>query len=294
VAAAVAVTVTVAAASGPAAHPATEKPAVNDMAAVSPAAAQAPAGGCSYHPIGGGYQWVCTNITNTGGTQPAGQGGGSKPTCTLTPLSQQQASYLRLQWPAPQGQTWEAITCPGNQPFGGVVLAGGKAAAPAVTPQELAQIAIGDLNIPQLGVQTVPPPGKDGLVGLPEWFWVPGWNAVQTQRVQAGPVWAVATATPESIVISPGPGLPPVSCPGPGTPYNSALSPGAQQTDCSYTYQQPSAGQPGNAYAATVTVLWNVSWTGSGGTGGTVVTGRPVSTPLTLPIAAGEALVTGQ
>ena len=287
---------------GPAARPAVNNPAVSNpvistMAAVSRAAAQAPAGGCSYHPIGGGYQWVCTNTTAAAGSPPAAAGGaGSKPTCTLTPLSQQQASYLQLQWPAPQGHTWEAITCPGNQPFGGVVLAGGQAAAPAATPQELAQIAIGDLIIPELDPATAPPAGKDGLVGLPEWFWVPAsdWQPVQTPPVQAGPVWAVATATPEMIVFNPGGGLAPVSCQGPGTAYNAALSASAQRTDCSYTYQQPSTGQPGNAYAATVTVLWNVSWTGSGGTGGTVATGRPVSTPLTLPIAAGEALVTGR
>lgn len=264
------------------------------LAAATPAAAAALGGGCSYHQISGGYQWVCTNTGTIPGTAPAVHGGSSGPACTLTPVSQQQASFLQLQWPAPQGHTWETITCPGTQPFGGVVLAGGKAAAPAVTPLQLAQIAIGNLIIPELGAETRPAAPHDGLVGLPEWFWVNGWNPVHTPPVRAGAVWAVATATPESIVIDPGGGLTPVSCPGPGTPYNPALPAGQQQTDCSYTYQQPSTGQPGNAYAATVTVLWNVSWFGSGNTGATVVTGKPVSTPLTLPVAAGEALVTGQ
>ena len=98
---------------------------------------------------------------------------------------------------------------------------------------------------------------------------------------------------PTKIIFNPGGGLPGVTCTGPGTAYQPALAPGAQRTACSYTYDQPSAGQPGNAFAASVTVLWNVFWVGSGGTGGTVANGRPVSTPMTLRVAAGEALVTG-
>lgn len=271
-------------------------PAARDDAAVSMAGVAQLGSGCSYHLISGGYQWVCTDTSTTPGGQAAGHGGSSGPVCTLTPLSQAQASFLGLQWPAPAGHTWEAITCPGTQPFGGVVLAGGTPAAPVMTPQQLFLIAYQNLGIPALAVQTGPPRGHDGLVGLPEWFWVPSrdWHAVQTRPVVAGPVWAVAKATPESIIINPGGGLAPVSCPGPGTPYNTALPPSHQHTDCSYTYQEPSTGQPGNAYAASVTVLWNISWFGSGVADTTVATGRQVTTKVSLPIAAGEALVTGQ
>ena len=70
--------------------------------------------------------------------------------CTLTPLSQQQARFLGLQWPAPAGHTWDAITCPGAQPFGGVTLVNNATGAPAVTPQQLSVIAIGELVIPDL------------------------------------------------------------------------------------------------------------------------------------------------
>jgi hypothetical protein len=267
-----------------------------DDAALSLAAAAAPAGGCSYHQIAGGYQWVCSNTVTSPGTQSSGHGSGSKPTCTLTPLSQQQAQYLGLQWPAPKGHTWDAITCVGAQPFGGVVLAGGTPAAPTVTPQQLVQIAVSNLIFPALPLQTAPPVGKDGLVGLPEWFWVPpaSWQPVQSPPAVAGPVWAIAIATPESMVIDPGGGLPPVSCPGSGTAYNPALSSSAQHSDCSYTYDQPSTGQPGNAYQATVTVVWKVSWIGSGDSHGNVTDDWPVSTAVTVPVAAGQALVTGR
>jgi hypothetical protein len=265
-------------------------------ATAAPAAAQAPAGGgCTFQQINGGWQWVCTDITGTPGRPgTGGGGGGAKSACTLTPLSQQQATFLGLQWPPPANHTWDAITCPGNQAFGGVTLVDNATGAPAVTPAQLAVIAVGDLIIPDLEPNTAPPRDHDGLVGLPEWFWIPGgdWGAVQSPRVTAGPVWAQATAEPTKIIFSPGPGLPGVTCNGPGTAYQPKVPLSEQSTDCSYTYAEPSVGQPGNVYAASVTVLWHVFWVGSGGTGGQVAAGEPVTTPFTVPVAAGEALVT--
>jgi len=252
-------------------------------------------GGCHYQLVNGGYQFVCTSTTGTGGQPGSGGGGGSKSACTLTPLSQQQVTFLGLQWPAPKGHTWEAIVCPGGQPFGGVTLVNNATGAPAVTPQQLSIIAIGELIIPELQPRTAPPRGRDGLVGLPEWFWIPRavWGPV-SRTVTAGPVWARATAMPVKIIFNPGGGRPGVTCNGPGTAFRPGLPLAAQHTACSYTYDQPSAGLPGNAYAASVTVLWNVFWVGSGGAGGTVANGRPVSAPITLRVAAGEALVTGR
>ena len=263
-------------------------------ATAAPAAGASPAGGCSYQLINGGYRFVCTNTSVTGGS-PGSGGGGGKSACTLTPLSQQQASFLGLKWPPPKNHSWDAITCPGTQPFGGVTLVNNATGVPAVTPADLAQVAIGDLILPELRPKTAPPRGRDGLVGLPEWFWIPGpnWGAVKSPVITAGPVWAQATAVPTKIIFHPGGGLGGITCNGPGTAYQPKVPLSAQHTDCSYTYDQPSTGQPGNAYAASVTVLWNVSWIGSGGAGGVVATGRAVSTPITVPVAAGEALVTG-
>jgi hypothetical protein len=261
--------------------------------AATTATAAPVAGGCSYQLVGGTYEWVCQNtVTIPGQPGAGGGGGGGKSDCTLTPLSQQQAAFLGLQWPPPKGDTWEAITCPGAQPFGGVVLVGNAAAAaPAVTPQELLQIAIGKLHIPVPLPKTAPPRGKDGLVGLPEWFWVGNWDPVHV-TVAVGPVWATATAVPQQLTFNPGGGLADMTCHGPGTVYRSKLPLSAQHTDCSYTYDQPSAGQPGNAYQASVTVSWNISWVGSGGAGGEVAAGVTSNAPFTLPVAAGEALVT--
>jgi hypothetical protein len=277
--------------------PATVSPARADAVTAVAATQSAAGGGCFVGPVPGGFRLVCTNNSGTpGGPGSGGNGGGSaKSACTLTPLSQQQVTFLGLPWPAPAGHSWDAITCPGTQPFSGITMVNNATGAPAVTPQQLAQIAIGELIIPGLPPQTAPPRGRDGLVGLPEWFWIPGaeWGPV-SRTVTAGPVWARATAVPVRIVFGPGGGQAGVSCRGPGAAYQPSKPLSAQHTGCSYTYRQPSTGQPGNAYAVTVSVLWNVFWVGSGNTGGPVANGRPVSTPLTLRVAAGEALVTGR
>jgi len=277
--------------------PAAAHPGEAYAAAAGRAAALSPAGGgCAFQPVNGGFQFLCADTSAVPGAPGSGGGGRGGPTsaCTLTPLSAAQSSFLGLQ-PAPANHSFASITCPGAQPFGGVTLVSNAAAVPAVTPQELSQVAVAELLIPPLQPKTAPPRGRAGLVGLPEWFWIPrpAWGPI-SKTVTAGAVWARATASPQQIVFNPGGGLPGATCNGPGTAYQPALPPSAQHTTCSYTYDQPSAGEPGNAYAASVTVLWNVSWVGSGGTGGPVATGRPVSTPLTLPVAAGEAVVTGR
>ncbi len=270
-------------------------PAYPAAATTASAAAQSQSGGgCFLRPVPGGYQLQCGNTNGTPGS-PGTPGGSSTSRCSLVPLSKAQVTFLGLPWPAPKGWTWEVITCPGPQPFSQVVQVSNATGAPAISPQQLAQIAIAELIIPVLQPQTAPPRGRDGLVGLPEWFWFPrGEWAPVSRTVAVGPVWARATAVPVRIVFQPGGGQPGTSCRGPGTAFDRVLPLGAQHTACSYTYRQPSAGQPGNVYAAAVTVLWNVFWVGSGNTGGPVANGRPVNTPLTLPVAAGEALVTGR
>ena len=231
--------------------------------------------------------------TGGGGT---GGGGGGKVSCSLQPLSPAQISFLGLP-PAPAGQEWAVITCPGTSPFGGVTLAAAGAAVPAVTPQELLQEVEGQLTLPALAAATAPPRGQDGLVGLPEWFWVPraSWHPVATQRLQVGDVWAQVTATPQQLSFVPGGGLAGTSCPGPGTAFSSQDP--DQTSDCSFTYDQSSATQDGGAYAAAVTVSWRVTWAGfspaTGPVGGVLNAGLQVADPVSLKVAEGQALVSG-
>lgn len=231
-----------------------------------------------------------------GGSGNGGGGGGSgsvNSTCLTTLLDKAQAENLGLPGP-PQGQEWALLDCAGGDIATGPLLALVDIATgqPAVTPQQLLDSALGELQIPYLGPHTAPPRGHSGLVGLPEWFWIPRsqWSP-QRVTVAAGPVWATATATPVGLTLTPGDGLGEVSCAGPGIRYNPARPAADQHTDCSYTYHQPSAGQPGNAYQATLTVTWRVSWTGSGGAGAVLDPALPVPVAFNVAVAQGEALV---
>jgi hypothetical protein len=268
-------------------------------AAVAPAAAGG-SGGCNPYVNGTIVPVPCSSGSGSGGS---GGGGGSSGhggpvainnTCTTTPLDKAQAQNLGLSWPPPKGQEWALMDCLGGKTGPGpqAVLVNIATGAPEVTPQQLLDTALGELQIPYFGPHTAPPRGHDALVGLPEWFWIPAgdWKS-RSVTVTAGPVWATATATPVGLTFEPGGGLGAVSCAGPGTPYNRAKAASAQHTACSYTYQQPSAGQPGNAYQASVTVTWRVSWTGSGGAGGVLDAGLAVPVAFVLPVAQGEALV---
>jgi hypothetical protein len=250
-----------------------------------------------------GGQWVtvqCGYGGGTGGGGTGGSGGGGTTlttTCIFTPLNEVSAKQLGLAWPPPKGMSWALMDCPGGGPGAGpqAILMNNGTGAPQITPQQLLQQALSELRIPALQPGTAPPRGKDGLVGLPEWFWVPAaeWHRLSV-TVRAGPVWATATATPAGLSFQPGGGLGAVSCAGPGTAYNAARPASQQHTRCSFTYDQSSAGQPGHVYQAAVVLSWRIAWVGSGGAGGLVDAGLPVPFAFPLPVAQGEALVSSR
>jgi hypothetical protein len=253
-------------------------------------------GGCDPYIDGTVVPVPCSSGGGTGGAGGGGGGGSAvNHTCTFDPLDEAQAKNLGLSWPPPKGQHWALMDCTGGATSTGpqAVLVNNATGAPEVTPQQLLVQALGELNVPFLQPATAPPRGTDGLVGLPEWFWVPvgEWHA-RTVTVTAGPVWATAVAAPVSLAFQPGAGLSPLSCAGPGVAYNRHKPAIQQHTDCSYTYQLPSAGQPESVYHASLTVTWRISWTGSGGAGGVLDAALGVPVGFTIPIAQGEALVT--
>ena len=259
------------------------------------ASAGAGTGGCSPWVDGTVIPVPCTSGSGAAGSGGA-DGGASAASyaCTMTPLDEAQAENLGLQWPPPAGQSWALLDCIGGNvgPGSRAVLVNDASGAPAVTPEQLLDQALGELQIPYLGPRTAPPLGSDGLVGLPEWIWIPvsSWHP-RSVTVSAGPVWATVTAVPAGLSFQPGAGMGMVNCAGPGTAYNPADSASAQRTDCSYTYLQPSTGQPDDAYQASVTVTWRVTWTGSGGAGGLLDPALPVPVGFAVRVAQGEALV---
>jgi hypothetical protein len=236
--------------------------------------------------------------SGSSGSAGTGSGGGAgssttNSSCQTVVLDNAGAQNLGLPGPPPQDKSWGLLDCLGGRIGPLAVLVSNATGAPAVTPQQLLLAAFGELQVPYIAPDTAPPRGHDGLVGLPEWFWVPvgSWHA-RGVTVRAGAVWATVTAAPVGLTFEPGGGISAVTCPGPGTAYDRPEPAGTQHTDCAYTYLLPSTGQPGDAYQASVAVTWRVTWTGSGGAGGVLDRALSVPFDFTVPVAQGEALVT--
>jgi hypothetical protein len=295
-------------------------PAVVTLGAVSSASASTKAAaagsGCYtvYQPPRG-WVVVCSGGGGTGGGPGSGGGGGGGggggSACTVTVLSPPQVAFFGLGKP-PAGDKWAAITCPGNQPFGGITAVGpGAGGVPAVTWQELLTIAENQLNVPVLRPRTKPNLGAEGLVGLPEWYWIPGpagtapvrsecaaqvaaapapsWHTIVCAEA-VGAVWAEVVAYPTSVSFNPGGGLAGSQCtPGPGVPWTSAAS---SQGACTFTYDQSSALQPGAKYAAGVTVNWTVEYTHVGTRAWQLLKNLAVTYGFPQRVAEGQALVT--
>lgn len=260
------------------------------QAQAAPAAGGSGGGHC--YPVN--FTWICV-YNGSGGGSPGSGGGSGTVACTYTKAPAGVLQRAGIGPPAP-GYQWDIMTCPGSNPgpLGGqLVQVSTRTGTPAISPFDLFKIAIGELSVPTLPAATAPPRGKDGLVGLPEWYWVSRsqWHPVGV-TVRAGPVWATASADPTSLSYVPGGGMGSVACHGPGTPFNRSLPAAQQHTDCSYTYTLASKGQPGNAFQAGLFVTWTVSWTGSGGAGGLVTDSYTTGNAFPVRVAQAEALVT--
>ncbi len=260
-------------------------------------AAAADPGGCAPYVAGTVIPVPCSSGSESAAsTGAAGPGTSVSGACSIVPLDQAQAQSLGLSWPPPSGEAWALLDCLGGAigPGPQAVLVSTAPNAPQVTPAQLLIQALQELRVPALPPATAPPVGADGLVGLPEWFWIPAasWHSL-TVTVTAGPVWATVTATPSALSFDPGTGAGAVTCPGPGTAYDPAVPAATQRTGCSYTYAQPSADLVGDSYPASVTVVWQVAWTGSGGAGGVLAPALSVPVSIPIRVAQAEALVTG-
>ena len=151
-------------------------------------------------------------------------------------------------------------------PMAPIWVTNAQAAAPQVNPAVLAQQAASQLPLTAPSIEMAPPATSEQLVNVSTWLWInpAAWQG-QSATAAAGPVSATATATPVEVVWNMGDGQQ-ISCAGPGTPYDPSNS--NATTNCSYTWTQSSAGQPGGAYQVTATVYWQVTWTATGAPGG--------------------------
>jgi hypothetical protein len=251
--------------------------------------------------------WIGTTIAvpATAATGPSGGRASSAteddgPACVWT----EQSPYAQSLWDwlgagEPDGR-WYDVTCSDGSSYRSVYVppASGSLPPDVALAGSLARTASSRLQLPTPTVGHSP----DGttLVNLATWLWVePGsWRELR-QRTSAGPVSVEVVATPVGTTWDPGDGSDPFTCSGPGTVYDRSRPESVQSTDCSYTYRRSSAARPQTGpedndrfFTVTVTTRWQVTWTGTGGSGGTLpVLTRSSSFPLA--VAQRQTVVTG-
>ena len=157
-----------------------------------------------------------------------------------------------------------------------------------VDPVELREDAIDRLQLPTPTIDFNPP--SDQVVHVESWLWIDDaiWRE-HTKSVSAGGVTVTAAAQPTQVVWDMGNGDV-VVCDGPGAPYDTSRPSADQSTSCSYTYENSSAGQSGDAYQVTATVEWRVSWTVTGAPGGGALPPLSTSSATSVRVAEMQAL----
>jgi hypothetical protein len=139
----------------------------------------------------------------------------------------------------------------------------------------LAQEAYGLLRLPAPTIARSPRADNDDhgtpytWVNLWTWFWTDPATFTPTSRtVSARTISATATATPIALVFDPGNQDQPLACAGPGRAWTPADGEGPPTNGgCAYTYRHVAA-----RVVSTVSIQWNVTWTGSNGESGRLPT----------------------
>lgn len=175
--------------------------------------------------------------------------------------------------------TWYLEVCPGQN--GDLIFVPqGASVATVVTPQRLATAAQNQLTPAAPVVQL--DPAADAAhwqwVHVPTWAWVPAADWVPLTATASVPgVVVTATATPVELDITYfDDGWYTVNCDGPGTPYSDGLAAqidpttplNAPSPTCGWTYQNSSAGQPGELVPVSARIVYHASWTVTGAAGG--------------------------
>jgi hypothetical protein len=156
-------------------------------------------------------------------------------------------------------------------------LAGG-GCPPIVTAATLAQQAYDSIIFPHPSGHRSPSEGQEyngypfTYVGLWTYFWTDPatWKSLTASASAAG-LTATVIAKPVALSFDPGDGSPALSCDGPGRAWresdgNSAPTDGA----CGYQYSTVSGPGYGHPITSTQTILWKITWTGTGNTGGEI------------------------
>lgn len=145
----------------------------------------------------------------------------------------------------------------------------------AVTPEQVAQMAIKRMNMRAVTVGLAPSPVEEnpksmGVIGLPVWMWVKDPTSATygplTASASAGGITVTAKAVVERVEWNLGDGSRPVDC-GAGTEYVGQMDGTRPSPDCGYTYTKTSWNQPHHEYTVTARAFWRVDWAGAGQSG---------------------------
>lgn len=156
-------------------------------------------------------------------------------------------------------------------------------AAPQITPQQAAQVAIAKLTFTSAGPGAGPTRTDNDLpfdapVGYPVWLWADGGTTADrtvSDSVQGMDVQIAVRF--DQLTWNPGDGSGTFTC-GTGTPWvKGGQEPAAKSPTCDYTYQEM------GKYTLTATTHWTITWT-AGGQTGTV----PVAMAQRRPFDVGE------
>lgn len=262
------------------------------VASLSGSSAYADAGGKPPITVGGGFGVVNTGILVPGspGTRipsvlPIGTGSDNGPSVTCTYVKDLLGPFLPTVPPIHQGDSFAGTyyfrTCSdGTASLVWVPIAkagSAAAAAPAgvavVTSGQLAREAFDRLTLTRPTVHRSPVETNNyqgdpfTWAHISTWFWTnAGDYRPMTHTVSVGPVSATVVARPVGLLFDPGDGGDVVRCPGPGRAWTEADGNDAPNSGCGYRYDHVTDG----AVTSRLGILWRVTWTGTGGTGGTL------------------------
>jgi hypothetical protein len=206
--------------------------------------------------------------------------------------------HIPVDYNPPTGQPegsggWYMVICSpdGKDPnsHGPVWIPAGATAQPTLSPEQVAEIARKRLRLPAPTIAASP--SGTQLVHLPTWLWLSsGWTSAEETASVPG-VSVTAVAKPASVTWSMGDGST-VTCTGPGTAFRAGTDPKSSSPDCGHVYRRSSTGQPGQAFAVSVTVQWTVTWSGAGQAG--TFPGLTTTSSTSFRVAEAQALNTGR
>jgi hypothetical protein len=161
-----------------------------------------------------------------------------------------------------EGQVWVCVTYAGPVTGGyWFFVANGETPA-LIDPADVAANAVGQLPLEVPAVHLAPSPPDLTFVGLATWLWIESsqWHDLSL-TVTAGGTGVTVRAHPVRVTWDLTEGS--TTCSSPGRPWVPNMSSRAS-TDCSYTFDSVSSGEPGGRYRVTATLTYQVDWTCSG------------------------------